>query len=335
MISVAASEQAPPQVLGDAAGRSALRASRRRRRRPSRSRVLTSRRDRFLLVLAVVPAVAWLGFAQGYPLFYSLWLSFQNWSLSFSPTSQGFAGLANFRAVLNDPVFHHSVAMTLLVMASVPVEMAIGLGLAYYSLGESRWLRFTRTIMLLPMVIAPIAVGAMWRLLLTPNSGLIDSMLHGFGLPQLNWLGEPNLAKISVLAIDIWEWVPFSIIIYTAALSHIDQDLLGAAAVDGASRSQTLRHVIWPLVAPSSVLIAIFRLVDALLVIDVVYSLTEGGPGFSTYTVTLWVYDQGLHYFNLGEAAAASWLLLVVALLIALTLLRLRSRMQRTRQANL
>lgn len=334
MISVAAPDRAPSRALGGSGGRG-LPSAIRRRRRPRRSHVLLSRRDRVLLVLAVVPTVAWLGFAQGYPLFYSLWLAFQNWSLAFSPTSQGFAGLGNFREVLSDPVFHHSVVMTLLVMGSVPVEMGIGFMLAYYSVGESRRLRFVRTTLLLPMVIAPIAVGAMWRLLLTPNSGLVDSVLHGLGMSQLDWLGQPNLARISVLAIDVWEWVPFSVIIYTAALNHVDQDLLGAAAVDGASRSQALRHIIWPLVAPSSVLIAIFRLVDALLVIDVVYSLTEGGPGFSTYTVTLWVYDQGLHYFNLGEAAAASWLLLAVSLAIALTLLRLRSRMQRNRQVNL
>ena len=284
-------------------------------------------------MLAILPAVVWLAIAQGYPLFYSLWLAFQNWSLNVSPTSEGFAGLANFRAVLTDPIFRHSVMLTLLFIATVPLEMALGFVLAYYSLGESRIVRMVRTVLLIPMVIAPIAVGALWRLLLTPNSGLVDSLLHDLGISQLNWLGQPNLAVIAVLAVDIWEWIPFSIIIFTAALTNIDQNLIGVAAVDGASNSQMMRYVILPLVAPSAILIAIFRLVDALLVIDVVYSLTGGGPGFSTNTVTLWVYENGLHFFNLSEAAAASWLLLAADMFIALSLLWLRSRLQRSRQA--
>ena len=304
-----------------------------RRQRPSKqSRLMTSRRDRIILVLAVCPALAWLAFAQGYPLGYSLWLSFQNWSLSVSPTSQGFAGLANFREVLTDPVFRHSIIMTVLVMATVPLEMGIGLALAYYAAGESRLVRVVRTTLLLPMVIAPIAVGAVWRLMLTPNSGLLDSAFRAVGLPQPDWLGGPHLAMVAVMAIDVWEWLPFSLIIYTAALTHLDPDLIGAAAVDGASRSQVMRHVTWPLLAPSTVLIAIFRFVDALLVIDIVYSLTGGGPGFATNTVTLWVYNNGLRYFNLSEAAAASWLLLIVDMLIALSLLWVRARIQRNRR---
>lgn len=312
------------------AGRAAL--SVRPPQKAKQSRLLLSRKDRIFLVLAICPALAWLAFAQGYPLGYSLWLSFQNWSLAQSPTSQGFAGLSNFQQVLSDPVFRHSIVMTLLVMATVPLELAIGLGLAYYAAGESRLVRVLRTTLLLPMVIAPIAVGALWRLMLTPNSGLLDSAFSGLGLAQPNWLGEPHLAMIAVLAIDAWEWIPFSLIIYTAALSHIDPDLIGAAAVDGASRAQVMRHVTLPLLAPATILIAIFRFVDALLVIDIVYSLTGGGPGFATNTVTLWVYNNGLRYFNLSEAAAASWLLLIADMLIALSLLWVRSRIQRSRQ---
>ncbi len=170
-------------------GRAALLLKRQRGSKPSR--LLTSRRDRVILVLAVCPALAWLAFAQGYPLGYSLWLSFQNWSLSVSPTSQGFAGLANFREVLTDPVFRHSIIMTVLVMATVPLEMGIGLALAYYAAGESRLLRVARTTLLLPMVIAPIAVGAVWRLMLTPNSGLLDRLSVGSGsLSPTGWVGR-------------------------------------------------------------------------------------------------------------------------------------------------
>lgn len=300
------------------------RPSRRRERSP-----LVGRRDRLLLAAGVLPAVAWLGFAQGYPLVYSLILSFQRWSLASSDVPQGFAGLSNYMAALDDPTFRQALRLSALVLASVPIELAVGFLLAYFTIGERRRLRVTRTLLIIPMVIAPIAVGTMFRLLLTPSSGLVDIVLQAAGLPAPDWLGGQSTAVVAVIVTDIWEWVPFAMIVYTAAMSGIDQDLIAASRVDGASSWKVMRHVIGPLTLPATFLICLFRLIDAFLIIDVIYSLTYGGPGFATNSATLWVFNHGLKYFDISEAAAASWLLLLICLVLAVVVLRLKTRAER------
>jgi len=201
--------------------------------------------------------------------------------------------------------------------------------LAYFTIGETRRTRLTRTLLIIPMVIAPIAVGSTWRLLLDPNSGLIDVVTSHLGLGSINWLGGQHTAVIAAIGIDVWEWIPFSLIIYSAAISGIDHSLLESARVDGASAWQTARRIIIPLALPSTLLICVFRLIDAFLVIDIVYSLTYGGPGFSTTTSTLWVYNHGLKYFDISQAAAASWVLLAICVALAALLLSLKSWVER------
>jgi multiple sugar transport system permease protein len=307
---------------------SASRGGQQRRQRRQRPTLL-SRRDRLLLVAGVVPAIAWLVFAQGYPLAYSLILSFQHWSLASSDVPQGFAGLSNYAAALGDPTFRQGLRLSALVLASVPVELSIGFLLAYFTIGERRRARLTRTLLIIPMVIAPIAVGTMFRLLLAPTSGLTDIVLHAAGLRAPDWLGGQGTAVAAVIATDIWEWVPFSMIVYTATMSNIDQDLIAASRVDGASSWKVMRHVIAPLTLPATFLICLFRVIDAFLIIDVIYSLTYGGPGFATDSASLWVFNHGLKYFDISEAAAASWLLLLICLVLAVVVLRLKTRAER------
>jgi multiple sugar transport system permease protein len=304
------------------------RATVRARRRRRHSAVGHRRRDRLTLLCLLAPAVLWLGLVQGYPLLNSLWVSFQDWSLAESTSPSGFTGLANYRKVLADPVFLHSLRLSAFVALSVPLQLALGFALAYFTLGESRLTRVARTALMVPMVIAPIAVGAIWRLVLD-GSGPVNLILSGLGVDPVNWLGQPTTAQLAVIAIDVWEWVPFAMVIYVAALGSVSPELIGSARVDGASRWQIVRHVLLPLTLPATVLILIFRLIDAFLIIDVVYSLTGGGPGDSTDTATLYLYNQGLKYFNISQAAAGSWIITVICGVIAVALFKLRGRAER------
>jgi len=285
------------------------------------------RRDTLVLVALIVPAVAWLVFAQGYPLLYSLVLSFFNWSPG---TGLGdFAGLSNFASILGDERFQGALKLSVLFLAKVPIELAIGFALALFILGQTAWRRGVRTLLLLPMLIAPIAVGSMWRLLLSSDSGLVNALLGTVGLPTPNWIGEQTTAVVAALWADSWEWIPFSIIIYVAALSGLDQTLLASAEVDGASQWQVLRYVIFPMTLPATLLILVFRSIDAFITIDIVYSLTFGGPGFATETGSLYIFKQGLRYFDISQAAAGSWVMLGMALVIATIVLKLKGQADR------
>lgn len=290
---------------------------------------MLSRRERLILMGIISPAVLWLAFAQGYPLLYSLYLSLRNWSLVNSDSPRGFAGLSNFTAVLGDAQFVHGMVLSGIFLASVGVELVIGFVLAYFTLGETRRIRLARTLLIIPMVIAPIAVGSIWRLLLDPNSGLVATITSKLGFGRIDWLGGQHTAVLAAVGIDVWEWIPFSLIIYSAAIAGIDSSLLESARVDGASTWQTVRSIVIPMVLPATLLICVFRLVDAFMVIDVVYSLTYGGPGFATTTSTLWVYNHGLKYFDISQAAAASWILLVICVALAAGVLALKSRVER------
>jgi len=132
------------------------------------------------------------------------------------------------------------------------------------------------------------------------------------------------------MLVDIWEWTPFAMIIYVAAIGSISEAVVEAARVDGASSLQVIKNVIWPLVLPATILILIFRMIDTFFVFDQIYTLTYGGPGTTTQVVSLYIYRQGLSYFNISQAAAASSLVMIVSIGIAVLLLNFKGRVERS-----
>jgi len=274
------------------------------------------------LVLFLLPTFFILVIAQFYPLLYSIYITFMKWSLvEWKPIA--FVALFNYQQVLQDPSFKYAAKITsLFACIATPVEIIIGFFLAYIVVGKRKILRIARTILVIPMIIAPVAVGIMWRMLLNARAGLINYLLQGIGIAGPNWLATPFTAFLSILIVDIWQWAPFAMIIFIAALSSLSPDLFSAAQIDGASRWQILRYIILPLINPITILVILFRFIDTILVIDIVYTMTQGGPGFSTEVITFHIYKQALKYFNVTYAAAASCILSIFCLLVAIVLLR-------------
>ena len=294
------------------------------------SRIERAVGDRGTLLLFLLPALMVLVAAQLYPLGWSAWISVMDWSLARSPQPRGFAGLANYAHAFDDPVLLGALRTTILfAIGSTALQMSLGFGIALLTVGEARALRLSRALLILPMVIAPVAVGTMWRMLLSARVGMVNRGLAMIGIAGPDWLGDPVLAVVSLVFVDAWEWIPFVTVIYAAALASLPGEPLQAAAVDGASRWQILRHVIFPMLLPLTVLVAMFRFIDSLLTLDIVFTTTFGGPGFATHTISFWIYEQGLRYFNIAYAAAASWLLLFGCMLVAAIFLLLRWRVSR------
>lgn len=179
------------------------------------------------------------------------------------------------------------------------------------------------------MVIAPVANGTIWRMILNPTYGLLNTLIGYMGVHGPNWLGIPNLALVSVIFIDIWQWTSFAMVVFLAGFSLVPLELYDAAYVDGASRLRMLVSIIIPYLYPIIFIVLLFRLVDTFLVIDSVYTTTFGGPGFSTNVVTLYVYWQALRYFNISYASALSWMVSFLTILAAFIILR-RQRKVRT-----
>ena len=280
-----------------------------------------------MLVLFLLPAVLIMIITQGYPLAYSAYFSLRDWTLARSPHPGPYIGLDNYTRALDDTVFMDSVDTTItFALAATCFELLVGFSLAYLTVGESFWLQVSRTILIMPMVIAPVAVGTMWRMMYSARAGLINHLLRQIGIDGPDWLGDPSVALKSLIIVDVWEWSPFVMVIYAAALTSLPGEPFRAARVDGASRWQIFRHITLPLLMPVTFLVLMFRLIDTLLTLDIVVTTSFGGPGFKTHTLSFWIYQQGLRYFNISYSAATSWMLLIGCLLLATALLIVRQR---------
>src|SRR5712692_5209016 len=178
------------------------------------------------------------------------------------------------------------------------------------------------------MMLPPVVVGVVWRLMLNPDFGAINGTLKGAGVntEALTWTASPMLAFASVIAVDIWQWSPFMFLVLLAGLQAIPQEPYEAAVIDGSSTWQTFRHVTLPLLRPAILIALLLRTMDLLRVFDQIFILTQGGPGFSTETVSLYIYRTAFRFFDFGYAAAMSFVLLIVIHFISAGFIRLLRR---------
>ncbi len=277
------------------------------------------RRRRFghdipVLAAFVVPALVIVLIVQLYPLLFSGYLATQDWTLTSSQTSEGFVGLQNFSKILENDIFRRAVRNSSVITGTaVALEMVLGIALAYLASGDNWTMRIVRTILILPLVIAPVAAGTLWRMMLNSQMGLVNYLLSFATLQGPDWLGDAGWALVAVIIVDVWMTTPFVFLVVSAGLSGIPHVLYESAALDGATRLQAFWRIDLPLLAPLLLLVLMFRMLESLLSLDAIYTLTLGGPGYATFTMTYYIYTLGLRSFNLGLAAAASWLFMAFA----------------------
>ena len=174
------------------------------------------------------------------------------------------------------------------------------------------------------MLLPPVVVAVIWRLIYNPQFGVLNGMLRGFGMntSALTWTSAEGSALASVILVDVWEWTPFLFLLLSAGLQALPQEPLEAARLDGASAWQTFRDIVVPLLKPVIVLAILLRAMDLLRIFDQIFILTQGGPGFATETVSLYIYRTAFRFFNFGYAAAMSFLGLALTIVFARSLMR-------------
>jgi multiple sugar transport system permease protein len=262
----------------------------------------------------IVPAAAVVVILQVFPLGYSAYIAFQDWSLTRSDAPLGFVGFDNFERILADRIFWVSARNSAIITTvSVSIQLVLGIALAYLTIGSKWTMRAARTALIIPMVIAPIAAGTLWRMLLNSRAGPINHILSSVGISGPDWLAQGSTAVAALIVIEVWQWTPFVVLVIAAGLSSLPSDTAEAAEIDGASGIQRFWHIDLPLLAPLIYLVLMFRTLESLISLDTVYSLNFGGPGFSTYTLPFYIYSQALRNFNMGPASAAAWLFMVLA----------------------
>lgn len=270
------------------------------------------------------PAVAVMAVACLYPLLSALQLGFYDWSMGTPWDQARWVGSEAFVAAFKDPAVWRSL-MTTLIFAGVCVtaEMVLGIALALALEGQLRAMAFFRTLFILPMMIAPIAVGLTWRYLFDAQFGLLNALLEVLGSGPVAWLAQENTAFAAIIIADIWQWTPFVFIMMIAGLANVDGAVLEAARIDGATWWQATRRVKLPMVMHVIAITLLMRLIDAFRVLEVIYILTFGGPGDSTEILSLHIYKTAFVGQRLGSAAAISVLLLLVVAGLSWAALRL------------
>ena len=269
----------------------------------------------------IAPAIVVLLSLSIYPLIYSVTISLQTQTANGSTWS-----VSNFTRLFTDGFFRAAMAHTFVyATAALILEFSIGLSLALLLNSQIRGRGFFRAALLVPMMLPAVVVGVVWRLMLNPNFGAINGTLKNLGLntESLTWTASPRLAMLSVIAVDVWQWTPFVFLVLLAGLQAIPQEPYEAALIDGSSRWQTFRYVTLPLLKPAILIALLLRTMDLLRVFDQIFILTEGGPGFATETISLYIYRAAFRFFDFGYAAAMSFVLLALTNVISALYIRL------------
>jgi multiple sugar transport system permease protein len=265
---------------------------------------LTRNRIKYVLTLpAVLYAVMWVI----YPMLDVLVLSVQS--------DGAFVGLENYIQVLTSNEFHGILVNTFVFTAPVvALEVVFGVALAVAFNAKFRFKGTLRTIMLIPLVLTPFAVGMMFRWFFSSSLGIVNYVFTSLGLPSYVWLGEPTFATIAIIVAEVWQWTPFVFLMTYTAMQNVPQNIIEAARIDGASSYQRFRYIILPYILPVLMITVLIRLILILKSADKVFAMTDGGPAGTTTLLPMFIYEQTFVYGSTSRSASTSVLLLVLIL---------------------
>lgn len=273
--------------------------------------------------LLVIPVVVLLLSVVLGPLIFSLAISFTKWpKIPIDPIV--FAGLYNYVKLAVDSVLINAIWVTIKFIAiAVPLEFFLGLILALALLNINRFRGVICSYLLIPTMLAPVAVGVIWLLLFSVYYGPINYVLARLlSIKPILWTASVKWSLPTIVVADVWQWTPFMMVILLAGLVALPRDIYEAASVDGASSWQVFKHITLPLLKPIILAALIIRTVDALKVFDLPIVMTQGGPGASTETLSLYIYRVAFKFWNLSYAAAISFLFLIMVIAIVTAYLR-------------
>ncbi len=276
--------------------------------------------DKGIGPLFLIPSLLLLGVLLVGPFIYMVGVSFTDLSYALPDHDGNFLGFDNYRRLMrDDPVFWDSFRTTLIfVFGVVSVEFVLGFALALLLFHQVQRRRFVLTLLLIPMMLAPVAVGLMWKLMLHGEFGMLTHYLRLLGLlgPQSALLGSHDLVLPSVMLVDVWEWTPFVTLVILAGLLSLPREPFEAAIMDGARPWQVFRDITVPLLRPIIALVLLLRGIDAFKEFDKVFILTGGGPGTATELLSIYTWRINFRNWDLGYGAVCAFIVYFVVLIL-------------------
>lgn len=264
----------------------------------------------------MLPAGIILGAVLAYPIFYTIKISFALIDMTTFEVTE-WVGWENYSYVIGDSRFWTSLKATAIyLLLALPIQMALGFGIAYLINVPWKGRGFVRALFLIPMVVAPVVAGGVWRMMLDPLYGLTNYLLGFVGLGPYDWMGDSWLSMWTIVIIDTWRWTPFIVLIATASIMSLSREIFEAADIDGANWWTKLWSICIPLLMPMIVATFIVRWLGAVKMFDIVLASTGGGPGTSTQVINLFIYEEAFRSLYFAEAAAMAVIVLVSTMVL-------------------
>lgn len=275
-----------------------------------------------------IPIWVFMILVAGFPILYTINLSFRKFSFALPGYDGQFIGLNNYTRALLDSHFWSSLGVTcVIILFVIPIQLVAGFLIAGLLAKNLRGTKIFSTFIFLPMTIAPIVVGLIGRLLLVDRFGLVSWYLEYIGIDLgSSILGQRIPALTSIIILDIWHWTPYMVLLLLAGLQALPVEPYEAIEMEGASKLQTVWYVTLPLLRPILITAVLFRSIDLFRIFDEILVLTGGGPGSSTESVEMFTYKVNFHNWDMGYGASIGVITLIMVLLMSLVALKVTSK---------
>ncbi|MBM6592496.1 carbohydrate ABC transporter permease [Microvirga pudoricolor] len=272
----------------------------------------------------VLPALLVVGAVILFPWVFTIWMSLNEWRVG-SDTS--FVGLANYIRLATDMRFLESLWHTILyTVLSVVAPLILGTAAALAFNTKLPFRGLLRGIFVMPMMATPVAIALVWTMMFHPQLGVLNYLLSLVGIPPQAWVFHPASVIPSLVLVETWQWTPLVMLIVLGGLAAIPQEPYESAQIDGANAWQKFRYITLPMISPFLMVAVIIRTIDALKSFDIIYAITQGGPGTASETINLYLYSVAFAYYDVGYGSAIAVVFFLLIILLSLVLLHLRQR---------
>ena len=288
-------------------------------------RALTHFIDRRQAFAYPAPAVVALFLIVIIPIVFNLYLAFTKWTIGLGQPR--FIGLGNFIELLSDERVLNGVKVMIYFSGlSLSLEIVLGLLIAVYFNRQFKGSEVVQAIYILPFAATPVAVALIWRIMLNPEIGVLNYLLQSVGLPGSLWVSSPKTVIPALVMVDVWKWTPMITLIVLAGLKSLPHEPYEAAQIDGASALQIFWYITLPLIRPVLIAAMMLRSLDNLKEFDMLYTITQGGPGIASETLYLYSYNVGFSFFKAGYGSALMVVVFLIVLVFNVVMNRLRLR---------
>ncbi|MFS8124848.1 sugar ABC transporter permease [Rhizobium sp. BR 250] len=274
----------------------------------------------------VIPALVVISAVIVFPWVFTLWMSAHRWTLG---QEQSFIGFENYIRLASDFRFWESLWHTLVyTVLSVVAPLILGTLAALVFDAQFPLRGFLRGVFVMPMMATPVAIALVWTMMFHPQLGVLNYLLSLIGIGPLEWIYNQSTVIPSLVLVETWQWTPLVMLIVLGGLAAVPREPYESAEIDGANAWQKFRYLTMPMIAPFLMIAVIIRSIDAVKSFDIIYAMTQGGPGTASETINIYLYNTAFSYYDIGYGSAMAVVFFIIIVALSFVLLMVRQRSQ-------